>query len=211
MAMGRYTVTSIGAGLQFGARVQGFPPGLVGTVGVQILDNIGGVVAPGRSTLDIIEDPVGTGSYLKNLTAPIIDGQYTIMWDWGADPDQHAFEDLFVVASGASVRITSAFVGAMPDEPHFDLPFRLTGKSFATVQQDSPEDVANCVECIVRTPLGFREDTENFGLDDLTFENQPLNLEEIKTRIQAQEPRATLMLEQDVLNLVNKLTIKVGS
>lgn len=201
---------SIGAGLQFGARVQAFPANLTaGIVGVRILDNAGGTVLA-RSAAGIIEDPTGSGSYVKTLTAPGVDGQYSVMWDWGTDPSQTAFEDLFVIVSGARVELPATFSGVIPSEPHFDLPFRLSGKSFATVQQDSPEDVANCVECIVRTPSGFREDTEDFGLDDLTFNNQPLNLALVKSQIQRQEPRASLLVEQDVMDLVNRLTIKVG-
>ena len=201
---------SIGAGLTFGARVQSFPNGLSpGIVGVRLLDNAGGLVLP-RTTSGIIEDPLGSGSYVTQLIAPNTDGQYSVMWDWGSSPSQAAFEDLFVIASGATALIDTAFLGVSPDEPHFDLPFRLSGKTFATVQQDSSEDIANCVECIVRTPLGAREDTDDFGLDDYTFNNQPLNLELMKSQISVQEPRASLMLSQEIEEIVSKVTIRVG-
>lgn len=97
--------------------------------------------------------------------------------------------------------------------PHFDLPFRLSGSSFAVVDQDTPEDVTNCVEAIVRTPLGFRDDSPDFGLEDLTFNNQPFNVERLVSLIENQEPRLPVTIEQnpnlyDIL--ATKLTIMVG-
>lgn len=97
--------------------------------------------------------------------------------------------------------------------PHFDLPFRLSGSSFAVVEQDSSADVANCVEAIVRTPNGFRDDTPDFGMDDITFANQPLNLERLTAQIESQEPRASVALEQHpslVDELVTKLVINAN-
>lgn len=96
--------------------------------------------------------------------------------------------------------------------PHFDLPFRLSGSSFATVEQDSPEDIANCVEAIIRTPYGFRDDNPDFGLDELTFSNLPLNLERLTSQIESQEPRASIILEErpDLIDsLVTKLIVEV--
>lgn len=96
--------------------------------------------------------------------------------------------------------------------PHFDLPFRLSGKSFATTEQDSYADVANCVEAIVRCPAGFRDDSPDFGFEDTTFELVPLNLEDLTTQIVTQEPRATVALTENpdlVDTLVDHLRIEV--
>lgn len=80
--------------------------------------------------------------------------------------------------------------------PHFDLPFRLSGTSFAVAEQDSFGDIANCVEAIVRTPNGVRDDTPEFGLDDHTFDNRPLNIEQMTAQIENQEPRASVVLTE---------------
>lgn len=87
------------------AVVQGFPPNLVGTVGVRILDDIGGVVVP-RTTMGIIETPVGSGHYAKTMTAPLVVGEYTALWD--ADPGGVATQvnsgaDVFTVTASATV------------------------------------------------------------------------------------------------------------
>lgn len=96
--------------------------------------------------------------------------------------------------------------------PHFDLPFRMKGTSFATVEQDSFEDVANCVEAIVRTPYGFRDDNPDFGVDDQTFQVQPLNTELITGQIIHQEPRASIVITQEtdlIDSLIDNLKIEV--
>ena len=83
----------------FGARVVGFPTGLVGTVGVRILDNVGGTTLA-RATAGITESPAGSGSYIVALTAPGTAGEYAVFWDTGAvGPSTTASSPLFVAAS----------------------------------------------------------------------------------------------------------------
>ena len=57
----------------------------------------------------------------------------------------------------------------MADVPHLAFPVRVDGSTFATVEQDSFDDVAGCVELVLRTPRGSRIDAPEFGLPDLTF------------------------------------------
>lgn len=97
--------------------------------------------------------------------------------------------------------------------PHFDLPFRFSGSSVAVVEQDSAEDVANCVEAIVRTPNGTRDDSPEFGLDDQTFLNQNLDSAAILAQIEYQEPRSRLVVESEpdfLDNLIARVSIKAG-
>lgn len=76
--------------------------GAVGTLAVQIVDNVGGVVS-GPSTLGIIEYPPGSGFYQASLTAPGTIGQYGIAWslDGSFDETQISVDDLTVVPAGA--------------------------------------------------------------------------------------------------------------
>lgn len=84
---------------QYEARVVGFPSGLVGTVGISIRDNTGGISLP-RTTVGMLEDPAGSGSYVKTIVTPLNPGQYSIMWDTGAiDPSDVAFEELIVTGA----------------------------------------------------------------------------------------------------------------
>lgn len=98
--------------------------------------------------------------------------------------------------------------------PHFDIPFRLTsGGSAALVEQNTFEDITNCVEVIVRTPLGFRDDAPEFGFPDLALLQQPIVTKDLIELIEAQEPRASILMTEhpDYLdNLIDRVTIQVG-
>jgi hypothetical protein len=85
----------------------------------------------------------------------------------------------------------------MTDVPHFDYPFRfVTGGHAAVVEQDSAEDVLNCVTAIVKTKVGDRIESPTFGIPDPTFEAQPLDLGLISDAILTQEERASIIIDQ---------------
>lgn len=81
--------------------------------------------------------------------------------------------------------------------PHFDLPFRLDGLGHAVVaDQDTLEDVSNCVQAIVLTMVGQRQELTTFGIGDYTLHNQPIAMDEIINAVIDQEPRAVLVMSQ---------------
>lgn len=91
--------------------------------------------------------------------------------------------------------------------PHFDIPFRLNGgpgtlvgtvykSSAAVVEQDTFEDISNCVEVIVRTPIGFREDNLEFGFPHFALLPQPLLSNVYSDLIMQQEPRAEIAMAE---------------
>lgn len=79
--------------------------------------------------------------------------------------------------------------------PHFDLPFRIGAKA-AEVQQDTIEDVTNCVEVCVRTHVGRRKELPHFGIGDLTFRDQPIRMSDVLQSISSNEPRAIVLIDQ---------------
>lgn len=81
--------------------------------------------------------------------------------------------------------------------PQFDLPFRLdeNGQA-AVVEQDSIDDIANCVEAILRTRIGDRSSHPRFGTPDVAFTELPLPLDALVSQIRQWEPRVDLLLEQ---------------
>lgn len=84
----------------------------------------------------------------------------------------------------------------MPDVPHFDLPFRWDSTGHvAVVEQDSVDDVANCVEAVVRTRVGERDEHPNFGSPERLFGELPVTTEELRAAIERWEPRAGLLIE----------------
>lgn len=85
----------------------------------------------------------------------------------------------------------------MVDIPHFDLPFRFDSSGHAVeADQDSLEDVTNCVAAIFRTRHGERLERPLFGIPDQTFVMQPLDAESILESALLFESRAHLLLEQ---------------
>jgi hypothetical protein len=83
----------------FEAVAAGFATGLVGTIGVRLIDNAGNTTTA-RATAGITEYPAGSGIYAKTMTAPAVAGQYTLVWDNGATtPGNVATEDLVVTST----------------------------------------------------------------------------------------------------------------
>jgi phage baseplate assembly protein W len=79
----------------------------------------------------------------------------------------------------------------------FDFPFHidpLTG-DFATVDQDSDDDVANCVQIVCMTPQGSRDEDPTFGLPEFALSRAPLDASVLLASISASEPRAALLVE----------------
>jgi phage baseplate assembly protein W len=90
----------------------------------------------------------------------------------------------------------------MADVPHFSLPFRFvtdpTGTAHAAVnEQDSPSDIADCVQAILMCPLGFRLELPDFGVRDQTFGSPGADIDEIQAAIALYEPRADVLIESD--------------
>jgi hypothetical protein len=97
-------------GSSFEATCQGFNSGLVGTLGVRVLDNVGGTTIA-RTTAGITELVAGSGTYAVVMIAPQILGDYTIMWDDGvASPDHTAVEQLTVL-DNTTVQVASGTEG----------------------------------------------------------------------------------------------------
>lgn len=84
----------------------------------------------------------------------------------------------------------------MADVPHFALPFRLTpGGSVALTEQDSVDEIADCVAAILSYPLGSRPELPDFGVAEQAFIQGGPDLDEIRAAIDAYEPRAAVELE----------------
>lgn len=78
--------------------------------------------------------------------------------------------------------------------PEFALPFRFAGGDVATVEQGGEEDIANCVFAVCASRPGQFWDNPDFGFPDLFASPMPLNPMQIQAIIEAQEPRASLLV-----------------
>lgn len=99
----------------------------------------------------------------------------------------------------------------MSELPHFAFPFQLQGSSFAVLEQDTVEEVAQCVEVLIATPVGARTDQPDFGVVDLTFQ-QSIDHAAILDAVAVWEPRALAEVASspdDLDELVQRVQIMV--
>jgi hypothetical protein len=95
--------------------------------------------------------------------------------------------------------------------PHFDLPFRFAAdKHGRVVEQDTVDDVVNCVHACLRTTRGFRFYVPAFGITDPTFEMSPINLVELEQEVAENESRARMILDQTIDVIRDFINVQVG-
>ena len=91
--------------------------------------------------------------------------------------------------------------------PHLKVPLALAGSRLATVEQDSIDEVAQCVEAVVRTPMGHRDLEPEFGIPDQAFDADP---QAISDQLTEWEPRALAKFdEEDLDDLVTRIHLDV--
>lgn len=81
----------------------GFPSGLVGTIGVRIVNLATGSTVIARATAGIVEPVSGSGIYLATLASNPGDGRYADIWDSGTVSPSTVGEDSFKIGAGAVV------------------------------------------------------------------------------------------------------------
>jgi hypothetical protein len=79
--------------------------------------------------------------------------------------------------------------------PHFALPFRFANPQAAVSEQDSLDEIADCVYAVLVCPVGFRVELPAFGLPDPTFSMPSPDLDEIRGAVETWEPRAAAVLD----------------
>lgn len=82
-------------GEPFEATTPSIASGLVGTLGVRVMDGQDHEVVA-RATTGIVESPAGSGLYTATITAPPTTGQYSVVWDTGGAVETWGTEDLYV-------------------------------------------------------------------------------------------------------------------
>lgn len=79
------------------------------------------------------------------------------------------------------------------NDPHWSVPFRfggLNGAAFVN-EQDSDEDITDCMKVIIAYPIGVREDLPHFGVPDLLFRQTNISIaSHLWASIVLWEPRA---------------------
>jgi hypothetical protein len=81
------------------------------------------------------------------------------------------------------------------DVPHFSLPFRFATPAAAVSEQDSVDEIGDCVMAVLLCPIGFRVELPPFGSPDPTFERE-IDLDAMAAAIETWEPRAATYLTE---------------
>jgi phage baseplate assembly protein W len=98
----------------------------------------------------------------------------------------------------------------VPALPHLSVPIRFNGTSFAMVEQDSPEEIAQCVLACVSTIVGSRIDAPGYGVPDETFQqlSPTPSVEAYLAAVQEAEPRAHLLGEASVEEMIKRVVLQ---
>lgn len=95
-----------------------------------------------------------------------------------------------------------------PRVPKLKVPFEIEGSRAAVVEQDSTDEIRQCVAAILRTPLGSRLDEPEFGMPELTFREGLANRSDIEIALASWEPRAQYILrEEDIDDITQEIDL----
>ena len=81
--------------------------------------------------------------------------------------------------------------------PHLALPLRVEGGRYVTTEQDTDDEAADCVKVITSFGRFTRIEKPDFGINDPTFETQPIDIDDIAQAITIWEPRVDATIETE--------------
>lgn len=97
--------------------------------------------------------------------------------------------------------------------PHFSLPFNIGNDGKAVVNdQDSVNEISDCVHAIVRTNKGFRPEKPEFGITDQVFTTS-FDKVLVRAEIQESEPRvqaATETIRSEIDALIENVLVELS-
>jgi len=81
-------------------------------------------------------------------------------------------------------------------------------------EQDSPEDIVDCIKAIIAYPIGVRHDMPEFGIPDLPFrQERDTKIQELRDAISEWEVRAQIDAEGGPLvtdSMIWDILVKAG-
>lgn len=91
----------------------------------------------------------------------------------------------------------------MPDypvTPHLRVPFAINGSRASAVEQDTVDEIEQCVQAIIRTPIGELLDEPELGIPDYLFtQSNDDAVDEITEAVSEWEPRASVSVVEDAV------------
>ena len=99
---------------------------------------------------------------------------------------------------------------ASPTIPKLRVPLRLENGRLAICEQDSQENVAACVYAVLAYERGSRVEDPDFGVEDGTFSQLPLDVSEWLEQIAKFEPRAEVQTSEEIEDMLSVVLVEVG-
>lgn len=95
--------------------------------------------------------------------------------------------------------------------PHIRFPLEVVNGRTQVVEQNSIEEVTQCVLACLSTPYGSRQDDPEYGIDAGLFSKQSIrqNIAPILAAVEEAEPRARLLGSVELESLVRRIVIEV--
>lgn len=97
-----------------------------------------------------------------------------------------------------------------PAIPKLRVPLRMENGRLGLCEQDSQENVAACVYAVLSYERGSRIEDVEFGIEDPTFDQMPVDVQERLSQIRTYEPRAEVQTQQEIGDLIGALLVEVG-
>jgi phage baseplate assembly protein W len=86
----------------------------------------------------------------------------------------------------------------MAEIPHLAVPLQFANKNWVVVEQDTEEEVAQCVRNICAFERGYRVEDPDFGIVDPTFTTMPIDAGDIAQALEDYEERAQVDIFQEI-------------
>jgi phage baseplate assembly protein W len=88
--------------------------------------------------------------------------------------------------------------------PKFKVPFEIEGKHADYVEQDSTEEITQCVTTVLETHIGDRADIPTFGVEDQAFREGGADVQALSDAVRDWEPRADVTFDVDLESIVEE-------
>lgn len=93
--------------------------------------------------------------------------------------------------------------------PHLRYPFAVVNGKAATVDQGSPEEIAQCVYAIIGTRVGSRSENPEVGVPSYLFRPGGVDEAELRHLVEEQEPRARPLTESEWDGLMQTVKVRL--
>lgn len=98
----------------------------------------------------------------------------------------------------------------MAEVPQYARPFRIVGGREVVVEQDTTREIMDCVETVLRCPVGARDETPEFGTPDQVFREGGVDVDAVRSAVDRWEPRADATVSADeVIDLAQQVRVNL--